>query len=128
MVLSGNPAALCRLLGNLEESVFPWTPAADLFVFSHNNSAAEMPGCQHQLKTCDLAAAPEPGSNCSSPDNNVFFLPLREEWRTPAEAGEFTKWQTPFPEGYRRMVCGTLRDSLDSCPRPRRRPLCVRVL
>ena len=102
MVLSGNPAALCGLLGNLQDAVFPWSDV-DVFVFSQNNAVAEKAGCQHQVRTCDLAAS-NPGSDCTSNNTNVFFLPVREEWRTPVEAGDGHKWTTPFPEGYRRMV------------------------
>ena len=103
MILSGKPPALCRVLENLRDFAFPWT-SMDVFVFSHNNTAAEKVGCENQVRTCDLAAQ-SPGDNCTSNDTNIFFLPLQEEWRTPVEAGGRHTWQTGFPEEYRRMVC-----------------------
>ena len=110
MLLSGNPSALCRLLGNLQDFVFPWNDM-DVFVFSDNNAAAENTGCGNRVRTCDLAA-PDQVENCTAADTNVFYLPLREEWRTPTEAGGSHTWQTWFSEGYRRMVCpGALLDT-----------------
>ena len=115
MILSGNPSALCGFLRNLQEFVFPWN-AVDAFVFSHNNAAAELLDCKNQVRTCDLAAAarsgdPKSGSDCISNDTNIFFLPLREEWKTPIEAGDSRNWQAQVSEEYRRMVClGALLD------------------
>ena len=103
MILSRNPPALCRVLENLHDFAFPWT-SMDVFVFSHNNTAAEMLGCENQVRTCDLAAQ-SPGNKCTSNDTNTFFLPLQEEWRTPVEADGRHTWQTGWPEEYRRMVC-----------------------
>ena len=102
-LLSNNQKQLCHLLKNMQEHVLPWN-SMDLFVFSPDNQAFSDLECPQAVVHCNAELDPvsEP---CDVNNTEVFFMPLREEWRTPHEAGDSSLWlNTRWNEGYRRMV------------------------
>ena len=105
-LLSNNQKQLCHILNNMQEHVLPWN-SMDIFVFSPENEALWELECPQAVVHCNAALDPT-SKPCDVNNTEVFFMPLREEWRTPQEAGDSAFWLNTFwDEGYRRMVSTT---------------------